>query len=182
MNTGAFSILLVILPCDIVIRSQFDQPTYQMDTQISLTGGSSLPSPWRVTAENPVRMTPGLDYERCAALHNELLEIGWVGSGRRLEYDANDNQAEVLHRRTWFEYYGEDAERVRSRLSPSLAAFLERALVIDANHSLFYYVSCLAHPDYLWLNHQWEAEDTEPDRYMTLYVANDIASKLDGLV
>lgn len=127
-------------------------------------------------------MTPGLDYERCAALHNELLEIGWVGSGRRLEYDANDDQAEVLHRRTWFEYYGEDAERVRSRLSPSLAAFLERALVIDANHSLFYYVSCLAHPDYLWLNHQWEAEDTEPDRYMTLYVANDIASKLDGLV
>lgn len=106
-----------------------------------------------------------------------------MGSGKRLEYDANDDQAEVLHRRTWFEYYGEDAERVHGRLSPSLTAFLERALVVDADHSLFYHVGGRAPPYYyLWLNYEWEVVETEPDRFMTLHVANDIASKLDGLV
>ena len=41
-------------------------------------------SQWRVTLENPPRDGQELDYKRCAALHNHVLELGWVGSGRDL--------------------------------------------------------------------------------------------------
>ncbi|KAI1384807.1 uncharacterized protein F4822DRAFT_373741 [Hypoxylon trugodes] len=127
-------------------------------------------------------MASELNYSHCAVLHNRLLEIGWVGSGKRLEYDSNNDQAEVLHRRNWFEYFGEDAERIRGRLSPSLVAFLERALVVD-DHSLHYYVGGLASPDYLWLNHHSGGYSAEAsDRYWTLYTATGIASEPDGLV
>lgn len=150
-----------------------------MATQVAL-GGTSSPSQWRVTAFNPVRSAEGLDYERCAALHNELLQIGWTGSGKRLEYSADEDQAEVLDHRSWFDFHGQAADSVRDKLSPSVIAFLERALVVG-NHSLFYYVNGLAYPGYLWLNHEHD-DDADPYRYMTLYAANDVSSQPDGLV
>jgi hypothetical protein len=85
---------------------------------------------------NPVRFGDHFDYERCAALHNKLLEVGWVGSGKLLD---------SLERRTWFDFHGDGAERVRGRLSDQLVVFLERAHVVagDEFHSLFYYVIAL---------------------------------------
>ncbi|KAF3055548.1 hypothetical protein GL218_07223 [Daldinia childiae] len=127
-------------------------------------------------------MAVELDYVRCATLHNRLLERGWVDSGKQLEYDTNDDQVEVLHRRNWFEFYGPDAERVRSRLSPSLVAFLERALVVD-DHSLHYYVAGLSSPDYLWSSHERESNmGIDSDRYLTLYTATGVALEQEGLV
>lgn len=36
---------------------------------------------WRATPENLVReMEEGMDWERCAALHNLVLRLGWVAS------------------------------------------------------------------------------------------------------
>ncbi|KAI8958154.1 hypothetical protein F5Y11DRAFT_362973 [Daldinia sp. FL1419] len=122
---------------------------------------------------NPAQGSGKLNYARCATLNNEPLE--------RLEYDSDKPEARVLHRRDRFEYYGDDAERVRHRLSPPLVAFLERALVVD-DHSLHYYVAGLSGPDCLWLYREGDNTDAEPDRYLTLYAATGIASELDGLV
>lgn len=127
-------------------------------------------SPWRVSPANPVRFQNGFDYERCAALHNELLEVGWTGSGKSLD---------ALERRTWSDFHGEEAEGVRNRLSEELMAFLERALVVEeGDHSLFYYVNGLSYPDNMWTNH----EGGESDRFLTLYAANDLAEHPDGIV
>lgn len=121
-----------------------------------------------------------MDYERCAALHNELLELGWVGSDKALEHDAADDQTPVLHRVSWFDRHGDAAAQVRSRLSPSLVAFLEQALDSPNGHSLFYHVNGLSPPGFLFLNNNLDQD--EPDRYVTLYVANLIATHPDGLV
>lgn len=139
-----------------------------MTTQIPIR--SSIASSWRVTPANPVRATSGLDYERCAALHNELLEIAWTRSGRSLD---------ILERKSWFEFYGTQAEAIRGRLSKDIIAFLENAIeVAESNFHLFYYVAGLSTPDMLWTNHEYKTED----RFLTLYIANDLASHLDGLV
>ncbi|KAI4595872.1 hypothetical protein KJ359_006511 [Pestalotiopsis sp. 9143b] len=121
-----------------------------------------------------------MDYERCAALHNELLELGWAGSGKSLEYNAADDQALVLHRVSWFDHHGDAAAQVRSLLSPSLVAFLEQALDSPNGHSLSYDVNGLSPPGFLFLNNNLDPD--EPNRYVTLYVANLIATHPDGLV
>lgn len=122
-----------------------------------------------------------MDYERCAALHNTLLEMSWVGSGKRLESDAADHRTPVLRRESWFERHGAEAEKIRSRLSSTLVLFLERALDVDPNElSLSYYVGGLSHPRYLWLNNR--NNDDEPGRYITLYEANSMVTHPDGLV
>jgi hypothetical protein len=38
-------------------------------------------SRWLVTSSNPPRQTDGLDYERCAVLHNHIVAHGWIASG-----------------------------------------------------------------------------------------------------
>jgi len=59
-------------------------------------------SEWRITIETLLRNdVSGLDHERCAALHNLIIERGWTESGRNL----ND-----LDSRTWWECFGKDAE------------------------------------------------------------------------
>lgn len=47
---------------------------------------------WRITAERPVRELETLDHERCAALHNHIVELGWTQLGLRLA---------ALDKRTW---------------------------------------------------------------------------------
>ena len=111
---------------------------------------------WRVTPENPVHYHDRLDYERCAALHNELLELGWTGSGRSLD-DLETN--------TWFEIWGQEAEDCRVLLSDDLTAFLERAQIpkTDDDYSLFFYVYGFAPPKRLWDTFDWRFE--EPEKY-----------------
>ncbi|KAI1641596.1 uncharacterized protein F4817DRAFT_362955 [Daldinia loculata] len=119
-------------------------------------------------------MAAELDYVRCATLHNRLLERGWVDSGQQLEYDGKGDPEEFLHRENWFEFFGADAESVRSRLSPSLVAFLERALVVS-NHSLHYYVAGLSSHDFLWSDNEGEMNTgVNPDRYLTLYTGSGV--------
>lgn len=153
----------------------------------------STSSHWRVTLSNPVRETDGLDFERCAALHNELFLIGRAGAAARDEprYAFPENTSSL----NWFDIHGDEARSIRDRLSPSLCSFLERAIVQvssstdqygdECNHSFFYFAGGLHHPDGLWRNHEMFADDRDesyPDRFLTLYAATNFASHPDGLV
>ncbi len=150
--------------------------------QISPPFPAALPPNWRVTPANPPRAVDGIDYECCAALHNDLLEIA-ASRGQRLSIqDGETGPLALPNRATWFEHHGEEAEQVRDRLSPSLVKFLELAHVVD-DISIFYSVNGLHYPPSLWLNHEDMAEDEDDRyRYLTLYAANNIASHPDGLV
>ncbi|TFB00797.1 hypothetical protein CCMA1212_007238 [Trichoderma ghanense] len=129
-------------------------------------------SQWRVTAEQPLRDVEGLDHERCAALHNLIIERGWTASGRSLS---------DLDRRSWWECYGGDAQLSphAAKLSPSLIAFLQAAwhgyaLTAQPEHALFRYFVGLSSPDQLWENANYgdDEDDSNKRRYVTLYTAN----------
>jgi hypothetical protein len=81
-------------------------------------------SPWRVTPDNPPLNTNELDHDHCATLHNFIVELGWIGSGRR---------PADLDRRTWWEFHGAAAEEARPRLAPSVIKFLEKAQIGSAD-------------------------------------------------
>jgi hypothetical protein len=127
-------------------------------------------SQWLVTPLNPPTSTSnGLDYTRCAELHNYIAQVGWGGSGRSLD---------DFPQATWFEKYGEAAENVRDRLDPSLAKFLELSYHGDHTQTAFYYwVTGFDQPEGLWF-----ADDDFDSRYLTLYAQNaGIGTKADGL-
>lgn len=130
---------------------------------------SSGPFHWQVTNDHPVRLQGRLDHERCAALHNEILRLGWVGSGRSLD------QLETVN---WFQYFGQSAIDCRQHLSPDLIDFLEQAQMIknDDQFCLFYYVTGLLGPDLIWESFDWMVEDEDKYRYLTLYGATSMAS------
>ncbi|EPS31610.1 hypothetical protein PDE_06565 [Penicillium oxalicum 114-2] len=77
-----------------------------------------------VRPDNPARDDlEGMDSARCAALHNYLIQYAWLAEGRSLAtLDTNSN---------FFSAFGDEdeAEACRPRLDPSLAAFLDSALV-----------------------------------------------------
>lgn len=129
-------------------------------------------SQWRVTAEHPLRQVEGLDHERCAALHNLIVERGWTASGRSL----ND-----LDRRSWWECHGGDAQLSphAAKLNPSVIAFLKAAwhgydTTAQPEHAFFRYLAGLCSPDYLWRNTNYgdDEDDSNRQRYVTLYMAN----------
>ena len=122
---------------------------------------------------HPQISQPTMNYQRCADLHNEIFRIGWHGFGRAL----ND-----LPQRPFFDVHGEGAGEIRPRLSGDLVRFLERAWQPEEPFfSFFYYVYALRHPSIMFEGHDWENEE-EPDRFLTLYMANDLASHQDGIV
>jgi hypothetical protein len=132
-------------------------------------------SPWLVTPSNPARSLPGLDHSRCAALHNHILQLAWVGSGRALD---------ELERLSWFERHGDAAQEVRNRLDPSLVSFLEQAYDVDSTVvSFFYWVTGLNNPDFLWQNNSPDlAEPGEDWRFLTLYPVHiEFGGHIDGL-
>ena len=134
---------------------------------------STVSSPHLVTPSNPARDDGTLDYTRCAALHNEILLRGWLGSGR---------ECDEMPDRNWFAYHGAEAEAVRSRLSPDLNSFLTLATQVGEianDFSLFYYVKGLRYPEILWINH--EGFEDDGDRFVTLYSSTS-DSEPDGLV
>jgi hypothetical protein len=108
-----------------------------------------------------------MEVERCISLHNEILRIGLEGSGK----DAN------ALGQSWFTRHGEHAADIRNRLSPELIAFLNGAQEVEDNHSLFYFVAGLQDPSTMFAE-----ENSDGDRYLTLYAANDIADHPDGLM
>jgi hypothetical protein len=123
--------------------------------------------------------------ERCVVLHNEILQHGWIGSGRSPDQLA----ANCTH---WFDYYGAKAEAVRPNLDPDLIIFLERALLPNVEEfSFFYWVNSLAGPEYMFefeLSFSYggmaDAEDAEEwgERFVVLYAMNDFGSHRLGLV
>lgn len=116
---------------------------------------------WLVTPENPPRPVNGLDHERCAALHNFLIQYAWIASNR----DLGDFEPQ-----SWFERHGDLANEARQHLKPTLVQFLEATYDCnDADVSLFYWTSGLNSPDMLWTNWDGSAEGGEEHRRLTLY-------------
>ena len=107
-----------------------------------------------------------INLDRCVALHNEIVTIGWEARGR----NASDLG------QSWFDFHGVEAAVVRNRLSPDLIAFLERAWEVGPDHSFFYYVAGLHYPNNMFSKYG------EDDRFLTLYAANYIAEHPDGLM
>lgn len=124
-----------------------------------------------VTPDNPPRQTEGLDIERCAELHNAILEHAWLSSGR----SAGDFQSQCTP------FYERATEEIDEKCTPSLKAFFQstRAVQPGTNgFSFFYNVSGL---DCAFGWHDYYTEDE--DRVLTLYtVSEGLYSKPDGLV
>lgn len=128
---------------------------------------------WRVTEERPVRKLETLDHERCTALHNLIVELGWTQRGLKL----ND-----LDKRTWWQCYESDAAlaSISARLHPSVVSFLKAAwhgFALDGsepNHDFHRYVVALASPEQLWqnVNYAEDEDDSNKQRCLTLYMAN----------
>jgi hypothetical protein len=107
-----------------------------------------------------------MDYERCAAQHNELLFRGWTSAGN-----------EWIEPPTWWDYYSRSDE-LASQLHPSLIEFLKRAYHVMSEtlssengwRDLFFFLSCLAVPkDIVSLR---QVDMIGPDRFLLLYVSS----------
>jgi hypothetical protein len=130
---------------------------------------------WRITASQPIRDFDGLDYERCAALHNHVVSLGWTQRGFALS---------DLDKRTWWECYGGDAALASlddpKRLHPTIVSFLKLAwhgfaMPSAAHTHLFHrYASQLYPPEELWqnVNYAEDEDDSNKRRYVSLYMAN----------
>lgn len=128
---------------------------------------------WRVTEEAPLREVDGLDHERCAALHNYIVELGWTQRGLALD---------TLDKRTWWECHGGDEalESTAGRLNASVVSFLKAAwhgFAMDSArppHLFHRYLACLASPEQFWENAMYaeDEDDSNQRRYVTLYLAN----------
>jgi hypothetical protein len=120
----------------------------------------------RVSPERPIQEYPnGLNYERCAALHNKIVERGWTQAG---------NDLADLSRTTWWENYGGDSALTEhvEKLDPSVIAFLKRAIVGDL--AFHRYNGGLADPESLFYNVLYgdDEDDSNKRQFITLYTAN----------
>jgi hypothetical protein len=91
-----------------------------------------------------------MDYQRCAALHNEILFRGWGGSGQ-----------DWIQPQTWWE------NQAPSEVSPSVIEFLKRAYLIPdspAPFCFFFYLSSLAPANEMLSN-----GFLDENRYILLY-------------
>ncbi|KAK8097820.1 uncharacterized protein PG998_013306 [Apiospora kogelbergensis] len=127
-----------------------------------------------VTPDNPPRTDlNGMDHARCAALHNYLVDLCLAADAdSQTDPAAADTQG---RRATYFSTHGDAAEAVRSRLHPSLAAFLAAACTPDA--PLFYFVDGMPDPDdgdfnSLFDNETADNEDEPEDSIVRLYFSH----------
>ncbi|RMZ85694.1 hypothetical protein DV736_g6557, partial [Chaetothyriales sp. CBS 134916] len=122
---------------------------------------------WRITVQNPVRQIDGLDHERCAALHNLILEHGWQQSGRELD---------DLDRRTWWDLH--EASVDPAIINDDVISFLKVAqegyAEASPGHCFQRYLAGLSLPDQLHNNVMYgpDEDDSNKRRYITLYMAN----------
>ncbi|KAI0531833.1 hypothetical protein GGR58DRAFT_214510 [Xylaria digitata] len=123
-----------------------------------------------VTADNPPRADlSGMDYARCAALHNYLVHYAWAAEGRAPASLHSNNS-------TFFTTHGAVAEALRPRLDPSLAAFLATALVPPADTldpaPLFFWASGFSSPDDFFADHAIDLFGEPEDSLVCLYFPN----------
>jgi hypothetical protein len=128
----------------------------------------------RITEENPVRWdSDGLDFERCAALHNLIVERGWVQRG---------SDPALLNRTTWWECFGGDGAlaEVAVKLDDTVISFLKLAwhgFTRDTSapfHGFHRFNNLLSGPDLLFefpLNDD-DGSFSEKQQYLWLYSAN----------
>ena len=126
---------------------------------------------WRTTPENPVREVDGFDWERCAALHNLIVRLGWSVGGR---------PETEMPRRTWWQRHITDQaleDEWSRRLSPSLKLFLQTAYETPPDQNFFYYANGLTWPQNLFV------QEHEDEGIMCLYQITNLAlnSHGDGL-
>ncbi|KAF3040669.1 hypothetical protein E8E12_003006 [Didymella heteroderae] len=120
-----------------------------------------------------------MDVQRCVTLHNEILLHGWTHSGN----SADDFESNC---KTWYESDSAAAEGIRNDLTPDLFDFLRQARQPpkDRYFHFFYFVHSLYQGDGLYMDYErWEYEIDEGDekRYVTLYGATSIGSHPQGL-
>jgi hypothetical protein len=134
-----------------------------------------------VTADNPARADlPGMDYTRCAALHNYLVLYAWVAEGRTPASLHGNNM-------TFFTKYAEAAEELRSRLEPSLAAFLAAAIIppVDADEHappFFFWAHGLSDPDDIFDSDTADLFDHPADSLVCLYPPGQAGESGGGLL
>jgi hypothetical protein len=133
----------------------------------------------KVTDENPPRDDiDGLDFQRCAALHNAIVEHGWTRSGRSIA---------AMPRTTWRESNDDNPYRdaTTSHLHPSVIEFLKHAYHFhEKDFNFFHYLTGLqgAGPD-VALSFKEDDDSDDDYRYFTLYCTDQThASNPDGLV
>ncbi|KAL7942080.1 hypothetical protein V8C42DRAFT_355182 [Trichoderma barbatum] len=125
-----------------------------------------------VAADNPARIDLlGLDHARCVALHNWLVHYAWTSEGRPPETLKGNNK-------TFFTTYGDAAEALRERLDPTLAAFLDAALMPpDGLDGLdlapfFIWVAGFCDPDDLFAHEAADLFEEPADSLICLYYPN----------
>lgn len=149
---------------------------------------------WLVTPTNPLRSVDGMDFERCAALHNYLHDLADTGAG--LEPDSTET-------RTWWEVYEandwprSDEEPLPSpqrqplsKLRSTTLEFLKRARwntkASSLDHNLFLYIHGLHVLDDMIEFAQralpGQGGDDETGRFIYLYRATEFSSHAGGLV
>lgn len=134
-----------------------------------------------VTPDNPARNDlEGMDYARCAALHNYLVRYSWLADGRDLA-TLNDNST------TFFTIYGAEAEALRPRLHPSLAAFLDTAMeppLGDDSHNppppFFIFAWRLSTPNLLFEEVIGDLHDQPVDSLVRLYCVGGLSDEGGG--
>jgi hypothetical protein len=133
----------------------------------------------KVTTENPPRDdVEGLDFTRCAALHNAIVEHGWTRSGRPLHQ---------MPRTTWWELHRDNPGRdaTTSRLHSSVIEFLKHAYQFyEHRFNFFHYLIALQGPGDVYMSFKEDLDDPDHDhRYYTLFCTDQThASKPDGLM
>lgn len=121
-------------------------------------------SRWRISALSPVRRDLGrLDFERCAALHNEIIERGWIGSGHALE---------ELDRTTYWVHFQDDATWQNERVDPSLVEFFKLA-IYHPSQTFFYTADGIAPPGNFFDGCNFGI-DADANRYVQLYTTTDV--------
>jgi hypothetical protein len=133
----------------------------------------------KVTDENPPRDDiDGLDFQRCAALHNAILQHGWTSSGRALD---------AMPRTTWWVSNDDNPYRdtTTSHVHASVIEFLKHAYHFhEKDFSFFHYLTGLqgAGPD-VSLSFKEDSESDNDYRYFSLHCTDQThASNPDGLM
>jgi hypothetical protein len=133
----------------------------------------------KVTDENPPRDDiDGLDFQRCAALHNAILEHGWTRSGRPLS---------DMPRTGWWEMQNENPYRdaTTSHLHFSIIQFLQHAYHFhEKNFNFFHYLTGLQGAgSAISLSFKEDGDSDDDYRYFTLYTTDQThAYNPDGLM
>jgi hypothetical protein len=131
-------------------------------------------STWKVSGQYPPREVDGMDWQRCALLHNKILRLGWT---------ARYGEAIPIPAQSWWNRFitSPTLEQTwTTRLSASLVQFLKCAQVTpqENEHAFHYYFSGLAYPGGFYQSKQ-EGEF----EILTLYPLNNLnlGGHLDGL-